>query len=244
MFHLVASGQNSGTLGSITSSPSIVDIPAGALIAFFCSAAVANNAYSGLSDNAGVGNVYSLTSLTLAGINESALLGSAVAAAKTPAGTAWTATFVSGTPGGRMFSVGYFNDALGVAPILDKNPTVVGAASAQSNSISTSGGLAQAQELVVAACAMRGVASTDVIVLDGSLTPMDNRNHTGTTTAYQAWGYKVVNSVNDVSDNFAFGNAADNSIVGMQTFKLAIPSPPAPSSYAPNPIIHPGYHGV
>lgn len=243
--NLISSGQNAGTLGVITSSPSSKKVPAGCLIVAFGSAAVANNAFSGLADNGGVGNVYNLSTLLSAGINESALLGLAVAAGDVPQGSQWSWTFAAGTPGGRMFSVGYFDDALGVGPVFDQNPAVVSAAGAGSIAIA-SAGLAQAQELVIMALAMRsGIAGgTDSITFDGSMTAADIRNHTATTQAYQGWAYKYVNSQNALNDSASFLSGLDNSIAAMQTVKLAIPSIPSAMPAVPNHINHPGYQGV
>lgn len=244
-FNLIASGQVSGTGTTIVSSPSTKDVPLGALIVAL-GYGVTGTTMLGVSDNAGVGNSYSVsTPVNTVAPTLSTLLAAAVAAAKTPAGTVWTFSFNAVSPAGRMFSIGYFDDALGSAPVLDQNVTPVAGATTQNPSIS-SAGLAQAQELVVCSVGMKsntagGVA--DSIALDGSLTPMDNRNHTGTVTAYMAWGYKIVNSQNAVNDSASF-QAADSYALGMMTFKLQIPSAPVPSSYTPNSIIHPGYHGV
>jgi hypothetical protein len=224
----VASGQNSGAGGTITVT-STNPIPIGTLIVGMASVGAAALTYSSVADNSGLGNVYTLIQVNKPSVGNNCVLALAIAQGTVPTGTIWTFTLASGSPGGRMGSVCYFDDTLRTPspPIIDVNNVIPVVGS--SNPIVT-GSPTDAPELVIFAIGMASSTAggvNDSISLDGSLTQIDNRNHTGSVTRYFAYGYRYITNSNPINDSATF-LASDTSVLGYVSIKLPIPTPPPP----------------
>jgi hypothetical protein len=222
--HLVATGSNSGTGATVTAT-STNPIPSGAVFAFYCSAAVSAKTFT-LTDNSGLGNVYTILQFTDAVVGESGILAVAKANSIIPTGTVWTATISSGTPGGRMAGVAYWDDTFR-APVPTSDVATIRAQTGTTSGI-LSYTPTDTPELVIFACMMRSSTAggiNDSITLDGTLVQVDNRNHPGTVTAYQALGYRSLPNANPTNDSATF-LASDSTITGAISVKLPVPPPP------------------
>jgi hypothetical protein len=149
----------------------------------------------------------------------------AVAAGLVPVGTTWTFPISSGTLGGRMGAVAKFNDTLRSPFAIDISDVSVGSPAAAGFSMSRNP--VTAPELVLFLCTMVSSlgAGLDAIALDGTLTTLDNRNHSGSGTRYQAFGYKSVVTANPINDSVTF-LGSDVANLGMVTVKLPLPPNP------------------
>lgn len=228
--HLVADGTNSGAAGTVTvtlTNP----IPAGAVVMGVMWVASSALSFASVTDNSGLGNVWNIIQLRNGVIGMDGVFFYGVANAQINTGIVFTGTLVSGTPGGRMGSIAYFDDVFRTPspPIIDVN-SVTGV-SGSSNPIA-SGGPTDSPEICIFHAGVNSVLTggTDSITLDGSLTQIANRNHPGSTTRYYAWGYRYLpNNLNPINDSATL-LGSDSTILGYFTFKLPVPTPPPPGN--------------
>jgi hypothetical protein len=227
---LVASGQNSGALGTVT-AVTTNPIPQGSLVMVLMTVAAAALQFATVTENSGSGTVFSLTQIRNGVVGQDGVLAIGIAAGPIPTGTTFVGTLVSGAPGGRMFSIAYFNDTLRTPspPIIDFNN--VTAVAGSSNPIAN-GTPTTFPELIVFIALM--VSSTaggalDSITLDGSLTQIDNRNHTGSATRYMAWGYRSIGNANPINDSATL-QASDSTLLDYIAVELPAIIPPPPGN--------------
>lgn len=226
--NLVANGTNSGALGTVTVTTTN-PIPIGMVVMGFMWVGSAALSFASVTDNSGLGNVWTIIQVRNGVIGMDGVFFYGVANGTIPTGTVFTGTLVSGTPGGRMGSIVYFDDTFR-SPVPTIDVSAVTGVSGSNNPIAT-GGPSDTPELCIFGCGVSSslAGGTDSIVLDGSLTQIANVNHPGTTTRYYAWGYRYLSNVNPINDSATL-LGSDSTMLGYFTFKLPVPIPPPPGN--------------
>jgi len=228
--NLVANGTNSGAAGSVTVTTTN-PIPAGKVVMGFMWVASAALTFQSVTDNSGLGNSWTIINVRNGTVGMDGVFFYGVSQGTIPTGTVFTGTLVSGSVGGRMGSVVYFDDTFRTPspPIIDVN--VVTGVTGSSNPIAN-GGPTDQPELCIFGCGVNSVLTggTDSITLDGTLTQIANVNHPGSTTRYYAWGYRYLPAnLNPINDSATL-LGSDSTMLGYFTFKLPVPTPPPPGN--------------